>query len=242
MTSRRPTSMSIATRAEFELDAFAVGEPNAEAFAGIGIIASDLDAALGKPEPAHAMSQPGWAESELRDLQPSAFSKKNCVGRHDQTVEFHLAMTAVFLRSHDPDAPHDAPAGLVLVEEKGGEAVARVVGCAGDQRKMRGTFPTGDEPFAAGDPVGAVRLLIGTRLDHTGIRAAARRRFGHREGGADLAAHDRPEPALLLRRCSCCGEHHHVAIVGRGAVEDDRTENRAVHRLVAHRHADTPDA
>ena len=45
------------------------------------------------------------------------------------------------------------------------------------------------------------------------------------------------QPALLLLRRADRLEHHHVAVVGRRRVEHDGPEDRAVHRLVADRHA-----
>jgi len=188
------------------------------------------------------MGQPRRAEPHLGDAQAGAFAEQNIFWRNRQAVELQFAMAAMLLRPHDRDAPRDPPARLVLVKQEGRESAPRIVGRAGDQDEIRGFFGAGDEPFPAEDAVGAVRLFLGAGLHHAWVRAAARMRFCHDEGGADLAARDGREPALLLRGRPCEFENHHVAVVRRGAVEGGRTEDRAVHRLVADRHADAPDA
>jgi len=81
-------------------------------------------------------------------------------------------VAAVLLRSHDRNTPHDAPAGLVLVIEERGDALARIVGGARRQDEMRSRGRAGDEPLAAVDLPGAARLL-GVGLDHARIGAAA---------------------------------------------------------------------
>ena len=87
--------------AELDLHAFAVGELDAEAFAVVDVVLRDLHAALGLPEPAHAMRQPRRAEPDLRDLQAVADAEQHVVVGDFEAVEFELAMAAVLLRSHD---------------------------------------------------------------------------------------------------------------------------------------------
>ena len=94
------------------------------------------------------MREPRRAEPDLRGAQAVALVHQHVFARHFEAVEFELAMAAVLLRPHDRDAAHDAPAGLVLVKEKRGEAVARIVGGARDQDEVRGAVGAGDEPFA----------------------------------------------------------------------------------------------
>src|SRR5262249_1285029 len=105
------------------------------------------------------------------------------------------------------------------------------------QDEMISHAGTGDEPFVAPDDP-AIALALGPRADHAGIGAAARRRFRHREGGANAPLDDRPQPLVLLRRRTDLGEDIHVAVVRRGAVEAYRSEDRAVgffiHRRPAH--------
>ena len=109
----------------------------------------------------------------------------------------------------------------------------RIVRGARDQDEMRGAVRAGDEPFAPGDDPLAVAPL-GAGADHAGIGAAARRRLGHGEGRAHLAVDDRPQPALLLRRRAGAREQVHVAVVGRHAIEGERTEiERAASSYIA---------
>ena len=146
-------------------------------------------------------------------------------------------MAAVLLRPHDLDAAHDAPAGLVLVEQERGDALALVVGGARREDEMRGAVGAGDEPLAAVD-FPCVAVLLGIGLDHARIGAAAGRGLGHGEGRADLALDDRLQPLLLLRRRAELLQHVHVAVVGRHAVERERPEQRARRLLVHHRPGD----
>src|SRR5438045_8063314 len=102
----------------------------------------------------------------------------------------------MLLRTHDGNAAQDAPARLVAMVEKSGEAAARIVGGARDQDEMVGYAGAGDEPLVAVDhPAVAFPLRAGA--DHAGIGAAAGRRLGHGERGAYRALDDRLEPALL---------------------------------------------
>ena len=174
------------------------------------VVLRDLHAALGLPEPAHAMRQPRRAKPDLRAFEAVADTEQDIFVSDLKAVEFEFAMPAMFLRPHDVDAADDAPARLVAVIEKGGEPAALVVGSARDDDEMRRLRGAGDEPFAAADDPLAVSLF-GRRADHGRIGAAARRRLGHGEGGFDLAFDDRPQPPFLLRRRadarqadSCC--------------------------------------
>ena len=99
-------------------------------------------------------------------------------------------MAAVLFRPEDRDAPHDAPAGLVLVEEKRCEPAPLVVRGARDEDEVRGAVGAGDEPFAAGDDV-FVALLLGLVRIMEGSEPPPGRRLGHREGRAHFALDDR---------------------------------------------------
>ena len=133
----------------------------------------DLDAALRQAEPAHAMGQPRRAEADLRHLQALPFAQEHILRRDLQAVELDLAVAAMLLRAHDRDAAHDPPARLVLVEQEGGEAVARVVRGAGDE----------DEMLASSAPVMnhlrpcttyVLPALLGPGLDHRWDRSRRR--------------------------------------------------------------------
>ena len=183
-------------------------------------------------------------EADLRDLQPVALAHQHVLGAGSPSPSnSQLAMAAMLLRPHDRDAAQDAPAGLVLVEQEGRQPLARIVRGARHEDEVRGLLGAGDEPLAAGDDVG--------------VAAAARPGSGSSPGsepppgcGSVMAKAERTSPSHDRRRASaafCSGvadllQHHHVAVVGRGGVEHDRAEDRAVHRLVADRHADLAEA
>src|SRR5262249_41408091 len=167
---------------ELDLHALAVGEPDAEPLAPRHVSLGDLDAALGPAEPAHAVGEPRRPQPDLGDAEPVADLEQHVLVRHFEAVELELAVAAVLLRPHDPDAPHDAPAGLIAVVEKGREPVTLVVRRARHEDEVFCFAGAGDEPLAAADDP-LVALALGPGHDHAGIGAAAGCRLGHGEGG-----------------------------------------------------------
>src|SRR5262245_49253526 len=116
MHGEKPPDLNLVRHlAELDLHALAVGELDAESLAAVHVVLGDLHAALGKPEPAHAMGEPRRTEAYLRDLQPVADAHQHVLVRHFEPLEGEFAMAAVLLRPHDRDAPQDAPAGLVAM-------------------------------------------------------------------------------------------------------------------------------
>src|SRR3982751_2769882 len=95
-----------------------------------------------------------------------------------EPVELELAMSAVLFGTHDWNAPHDAPARLVAVEQKRSESFARVAGRLRQQNEMLSTPRAGDEPLAPADQP-FVTLPGRGRQHHRRVRARARRRFGN---------------------------------------------------------------
>src|SRR5215470_11437736 len=93
--------------AELDLHAFAIGEPDAETFALVHIGLRDLAAALGEPRPAHAMGKPRRSEPDLGDAQAIAQLHQHMLVGHLEALEHKLTMSAVLLRSHDRNPPHD---------------------------------------------------------------------------------------------------------------------------------------
>ena len=171
--------------------------------------------------------------------KPSPSSSSRCSSGNFEPVEFEFAHPAMLFRPHDPDAPHDAPARIVLVIEKGGKTAARIIGCARHENEMARHRGARDEPFSSVDDI-FVAALLGLGQHHAaGIGARARLRLGHREGRAHLAVDDRLQPAVLLGvSFQNLVEHRHVAVIRRLAIEDDRTEDRAV--ALPHRRAAQP--
>ena len=104
------------------------------------------------------------------------------------------------------------------------------VGLAHEDEDLAARIGTaGRPPFAAVDHV-VIAVADDRRFD---VRRIRRRDvgLGHREPGADLAAQQRLEPALLLRVTAITYEHLHVAGVGRVAVECFGCNPRAAHDL-----------
>ena len=172
-------------------------------------------------------------EPDLGDAQSVADLHQHVLVGHFEPFEGEFAVAAMLLRPHDRDAAQDAPAGLVAVEEERGEPAARIVRGAREQNEMVGDARAGDEPLVAVDHPG-VALLLRAGADHAGIGAAAGRGLGHGEGGAHLAVDDGSQPFVLLRTVSHQREQIHIAVVGRGAVERERPEDRTI-RFLVHR-------
>src|SRR6516165_5433250 len=213
-----PDLNALGDLAELDLHTFAVGELDAEPFSSVDVILRDLQAALGPPEPTHAVSQPRRAEPDLGHFQSITDAEQHIFVVDFEAVEFKLAMAAVFLRPHDRDASYDAPARLIAVIKKRGQPAAPIVRGSYDDDEMRRLARAGDEPFTAGDDPFAV-FLLRARADHAGIRTAARRRLGHCEGRFHLALDDRAQPPFPLRRRADARQEIHVAVIGRGAVD-----------------------
>ena len=147
-------------------------------------------------------------------------------------------MAAVFLRPHDRDAAGDFPPRLVPVEQERGQAFSFVVAGPGHQNEVLRRVGPGDEPFMALDDPGAV-LQGRRRLHHAGgVGPGAGMGLGHDDGGPDLAVDDGLQPAVLLFLGRHTVEDDHVAVVGRGGVEQHGAEDGPVHFLVAGGHAD----
>ena len=198
--------------AQHQLDALPVGQPDPEAVPLGRVGPGDLDAALRQAEPAHAVGQPRRARG----------GSASASGRRPRCISTFSAGISRPSNSSSQWPPCSSgpmigmrrrisPAGLVPVEQEGGQALARVVGGPRHQDEMRGLLGAGDVPFAAGD--------------HVGVAAAARPGSGSSPGsepppgcGSVMAKAERTsprtigvEPARLLGRAcrpspapSCC--------------------------------------
>ena len=80
-------------------------------------------------------------------FSPCPSPSSTASGRYHEPLERELAVPAMFFRPHDRNAPDDAPARLVAVEEEGRQAVARIVRRPRDQDEVLGFLRPGDEPF-----------------------------------------------------------------------------------------------
>jgi hypothetical protein len=119
-------------------------------------------------------------QPDLRDLEAVAHVHQPRIVGNLQSVEFDLAVAAMLLGPHDRDAAHDAPAGLVAIEQERGQPLARIVARLGDQDEVLRDRGAGDEPFAAVDHPAIAFALCG-RERHRRVGAAARMRLGHDE-------------------------------------------------------------
>ena len=224
--------------AEPVLDALVLVQTTAEGLALGNIGGRDLQRPLRHAEPAHAVRETCRAETDLRHLETVANTEQTVLVGDLEAVEAQFAMSAMLFGPHDRDTPHDLPARVVTVEEKGGEPLARVVRGACDEDEVLRDAGAGDEPLVTVDsPALAVTLGAGAHHPRR-VGAAARMRFGHDKRRAHRAARDGRQPATFLLRVRGLLQQHHVAVVGRRRVEAHRAENRTRHLLVAGRHGD----
>ena len=184
------------------------------------------------------MGQARGAEPRLRHLHAAPHLQQAVLVGDFHIGEFQLAMAAMFFRPHDRHFSHQLEAGRVLVHHEGGELAARFIGSAGNEDEMIGDAGAGNEPFMAVDNPLVVAFWLSRGADHGRVGAAAGMRLGHDDGAARLAVDDRLQPFFLLRLGAQLIEHAHIAIVGRGAVETDGTENRIIGFFIHDRLAD----
>ena len=147
-------------------------------------------------------------------------------------------MAAMLFRAHDLDTADDLPTRLIAVEHERRQSLAGIVRGLGHQDEVLGALGPGNEPFMPGDPPFGVPHGLGPGQHHRRIGTGTRVRFGHHEGRANLAVDDRLQPLVLLFFRRDPVQHEHIAVIGRRAVEADRSEDRAVHLFVGGGHAD----
>jgi len=147
------------------LHALVLRQRLAETHALRDIATGFFQAALGKPQPAHAVREARGAEADLRHLEAVADFQQAALVRNFQAVEHDLAMPAVLFRPHDGNAALNAPARLRGIEQEGGQALALVIGGARNQDEMLCALGAGNEPLAAGDDP-LVALLLGSPTAH----------------------------------------------------------------------------
>ncbi len=177
-----------------------------------------------KPDLCVAVAEPDLAEDRI--LAHAAISEahhrmaagKRTIGRRDRAHDL------------DPRMPgRDQEHRRALV-------VADLVRRARHDDEERRAESAGDEVLVAVDHELAL-LAPGGRGQHAGIRACTRRRLGHRERRADVAASERSQVPLTLRLGRDDREQVHVALVGGVAVERVRAERRVARSLEDPRHA-----
>ena len=189
-----------------------------------------------RAEPAHAVREPGRREPHLRIAQALAELAQDLGGRYAAALEHHGGMAAREAGIDGIDDAFDADAGYVHV----GEEHRRAATLAFDARhhdREAGAFGPGDEPLAAIDHVViAFQARRGLEQRRVGARTGAG--LGHAKAGANLAAGQRHQPALLVLLGRHRFEQMHVAFVGCGAIQCQRPEHRVARLFEHHRAAD----
>mmetsp|Transcript_76924 Transcript_76924/g.204158 ORF Transcript_76924/g.204158 Transcript_76924/m.204158 type:complete len:455 (+) Transcript_76924:153-1517(+) len=175
----------------------------------------------------HAMVDPPWTESALRNLEAAALAQDDVAFGHAHVVEDELGV--VVLLAEDRQRPQDLHARRVARHEDHGLLLVHGAGEAGlaERHEDLALRPdrSGDPPLVAVDDV-VVAVRLDPRRDVRGI-AGGNARLSHRKGRADLAVQQRLQPLLLLLLAAEPLDHLHVAGVGRGAVHGQVC--RAVH-------------
>ena len=182
------------------------------------------------------MGQACCAKAHLGDFKPHTFAHDDPIGGQFHVLVNQFAMATVFFGAHDRDAAVDTPTRIVPVMQKGRQTAAWIIRSARQKDKVVGIRSAGDEPLVPADDI-LVALFRGCGGHHSRIGSAAGMRLGHYKRRPHIAPYDRVKPTLFLFGRSGLFEHHHVAVIRCGRVEDHRPENRPVHLFVTDRHA-----
>ncbi|MNO81803.1 hypothetical protein D3C76_730570 [compost metagenome] len=176
------------------------------------------------------MSEARRGQAHLGVAQAFADFAQHVAGRYPQVFEAQYRMAAgetAVERVHH--ALQDETRAVGIGEEHGGAAVFHARHDDGEA----GAFKAGDQPLGAVDDV-VVAVTHGSG-GHQRRVGAGTVRLGHGEAGADVALHQRAQPALLLLRR---GDHFHqvdVALVGGVDIHRGRAEGRVTGLLEDHR-------
>ena len=186
------------------------------------IAAHQVERALHLREPAHHVVDTTGAETLLGDQEPSAFCAERVRRRHADVRVPHLTVgrPAPPRVSHDGHGPDDVDARSVGRDDDLRRPRVRVgVGIGdGHDDPERSAVGARRKPLVAVDhPV--VAVAHGPRTERRRVRAR-HLGLGHREEGADAAADQRVEPAVLLLVRAEHVQDLRVARVGRLAAED----------------------
>ena len=171
----------------------------------------------------------------LRKPWPTWPRMRSRADAHAVELDFRMAAGRVvverFKLAHDPesgrvhvDQEHRrAPVGAVLIERARHHDIDAGAGSAGD------------EPLAPRDHE-FVAVAARRGFHQVGIGAGAIVGLGHREHGANLTRHQRPQPSFLLLVVGNLVEQIGVAFVGRHDIERKRAQRRPSRGLEHHRH------
>ncbi len=189
------------------------------------MLQSDVVRAYGGAEPAHHVRHPGRAEPHLGVGEANVDLAEHVLVGHDDAIEPDLAVAADHGPVEGADVPpHLEPRRRARHQEHGGSSgVTGVAGRPGHHDQEAGAFGAGDEPLVTVElpPPGYPRRA---RSQRARVGAGAGRRLGHRERRPHVAGDQRTEEALSLRLGRDVGEQVDVALIGRGDVERERSE------------------
>ena len=200
-------------------------------------LAHDVEGPLGLADPSHGVVDPSAAEALLGQHETLTGRADQMVGGDPTILEEDLgvvsragrsatsgwAIVGMSRRMSHPGRPgrNDEDRSVLV------GAVLRVG--LGEHENDVGDRRVGDEPFPSVDhPLTAVEHRRGGDLGGIG---PGQKRLGQGEGARDLAAHVRPQPALLLLLGGAVGEQLHVAAVGCLGPEDDHRDHRSTDQL-----------
>src|SRR5690606_28727851 len=210
-------------------DAFAVAaevdQRLAEGDAFGAAFAGQAQRQFGEADQAHAVVDVARAKATMGDLEDATGARDDGGLGQAHVVELDFAVAVGFVvHAHGLEHAHGFYAGGIFRHEHHrvlGVAVGVGVGETheDDDFAVR-VADAGAPPFAAVEH-DFVALDFGGGF-HVGGVGGRHARFGHAEGGADLAGEQWGEPLLFLFFAAVVVEHFHVAGVGRVAVEDFR--------------------
>ena len=149
---------------------------------------------------------------------------------HERLAQLHPGVPA---DSAGVDGPHpvpDLPARIAGVDEEHARAFRGVRALRpGHDDREPGTVRASNEMLVTVQQP-AARDFARHSPQRGRVGPGTRRRFGHREARPHLAAHQRPQVALLLLRRADHRQQVNIALIRRGAVHRQRAQ-RAVARL-----------
>jgi hypothetical protein len=219
------TREQMLARMEWLLHHAEFGERLAEGGAVGRTFQCDVLCPAGHAQPSHAVRHPGRAESDLRVLEAFIDFAQYLVVDDLAAVEHDLAVPAeqALVKGLDvPDNFHPRVPG-VNEEHRRAAGVPRRATGTGHANGEAGAVGSTDEPLAAVDapPAGDPGRRRGKGA---GVGARARSWLRHREAGSNLAGSQWAQVTLLLIVGRDPLKQVHVALVGRRAVERERTE------------------
>ncbi len=200
-----------------------IGERPAEGDAGPGALGHQRQGALSHPDGAHTVVDTPGAQPGLRDREPHPLLRQQVRCRHPDVVVDDLGVAVLVLPAEHRSGSENVDSRRVdrhqdhrLLLMRGG---LRVGAAHHDQDRAARVVGAGGPPLAAVDDV--IATVADDRRFDIACVTGGHRRFGHREGAADLTGQQRIEPPILLLVGAEHVQHFHIAGV----------RSCAVHRL-----------